>query len=511
MTTLSVSGIVGLYSYRGLVKSLDQRVREVPLAADLSQRVSGMQLSLAYTSELRDLSRGAGGQLPYSAHLAREEFRHHREGLRQTLAQFRSLLNSNQKYGSRLGGLQHQRNTLDQIEVVLARIEVLDQDEGWLLDRTQARSLKLELDELQLLCAELPAFLHKNITRFVDEVRTHYRWLIVVSWIASTLALISLLLFVRLFYQWVFHPLRVLVRGSRRVARGDFDHRISLDTQDEMAELADAMNDMTSRFQGICLDLDRQVQQRTREVVRSEQMASVGYLAAGVAHEINNPLASIAMCAESLEGRLATALSGTDSNGEVVGKYLRMIQQEAFRCKEITEQLLDFSRLGDVRRCPTRLGELIQGVIDMVAHLGKYQSKHIQFETDPSVVVMSNPQELKQVVLNLLANGLDSVRPGGTVQVRLSQTAGQAEMVVRDDGCGMTPEVLEHLFEPFFTRKRDGQGTGLGLSITYRIVQDHDGSIEAESQGTGQGACFRVRLPLARPAEKELNNHCQAA
>ena len=121
-----------------------------------------------------------------------------------------------------------------------------------------------------------------------------------------------LAVFIRLFYNWIFRPLRVLVDGSRRVAAGEFGYRIMLDTDDEMAELADAMNDMTARFQAIRDDLDRQVQERTKQVVRSEQLASVGFLAAGVAHEINNPLASIAMCAESLEGRIGEVL-GSDA------------------------------------------------------------------------------------------------------------------------------------------------------------------------------------------------------
>ena len=136
-------------------------------------------------------------------------------------------------------------------------------------------------------------------------MRSQYRALIVGTWATSISAAVVLALLLRLFYHWVFQPLRILIAGSRKVAAGQFGHRIHLDTHDEMAELARAMNDMTARFQAIRDDLDRQVQERTKQVVRSEQLASVGFLAAGVAHEINNPLASIAMCAESLEGRLS--------------------------------------------------------------------------------------------------------------------------------------------------------------------------------------------------------------
>ena len=137
-------------------------------------------------------------------------------------------------------------------------------------------------------------------------------------WIASVTAALFFALFVRLFYRWMFRPLRILIRGSREVAGGNFDFRIRMDTRDEMAELAEAMNDMTRRFQDIRDDLDRQVQERTKQVVRNEQLASVGFLAAGVAHEINNPLASIAMCAESLEGRIREALAARRPPAAVV-------------------------------------------------------------------------------------------------------------------------------------------------------------------------------------------------
>jgi signal transduction histidine kinase len=277
-----------------------------------------------------------------------------------------------------------------------------------------------------------------------------------------------------------------------------------------MSELADAMNDMTARFQAIRDDLDRQVQERTRQVVRSERLASVGFLAAGVAHEINNPLASIAMCAESLVGRVGEDLDASDPRHQVVFQYLDMIQTEAFRCKEITEKLLDFSRTGPISRQQVELGGLLQGVIDMVRHLGRYKGRTIHFEADQPVYSSVNPQEIKQVVLNLLTNALDSLETGGRVRIELTDREGFAELKFADNGCGMDAEVQEHLFEPFFTRRRSGQGTGLGLSISYRIVSDHGGEITAHSPGPGQGSVFRVRLPRAGQT-REIDHRCHAA
>jgi signal transduction histidine kinase len=239
-------------------------------------------------------------------------------------------------------------------------------------------------------------------------------------------------------------------------------------------------------------------------------MASLGLLAAGVAHEINNPLTSVAGCAEALEMRLHDIIQQDDDlpdeqhNPEilVLRKYLRRIQDEAFRCKEITDRLLDFSRLGDSQRQATNLCELVEGVIAMVGHLGRYRQKQIRFECDQSVVANVNPQEIKQVVLNLITNALDSLEPGGEVYVVLRSTPTAAELEVCDDGCGMTDEVMQHLFEPFYTRRRDGQGTGLGLSIAYGIIQDHGGEIVPSSEGPGCGSRFLVTLPRVTPQER---------
>jgi signal transduction histidine kinase len=175
-----------------------------------------------------------------------------------------------------------------------------------------------------------------------------------------------------------------------------------------------------------------------------------------------------------------------------------MIEEEAFRCKEITERLLDFSRLGDVEKQSTDIRDLVQGVIEMVGHLGKYREKTIELTQGDIAIAPVNPAEIKQVVLNLITNALDSIDPGQKVQVHVLDETDQVRVVVRDEGCGMTDEIRQHLFEPFFTRRRDGQGTGLGLSISYRIVSDHGGQIDAHSEGAGAGSEFSFTLPCGK-------------
>jgi signal transduction histidine kinase len=243
---------------------------------------------------------------------------------------------------------------------------------------------------------------------------------------------------------------------------------------------------------------------------RSEQLASVGFLAAGVAHEINNPLAAIALGSESLERRLTELLEGVDDSHaadcEVVRSYLDMIQKEAFRCKQITEKLLDFSRSGDPERHHHDLRALVAGVIDMVGHLGRNGNKQIELLPGEPVIAEICPQEMKQVVLNLITNGLDSLDPGGQVTIAVAARGALAEIVVTDNGCGMTADVIKHLFEPFFTRRRNGQGTGLGLSITYRIVEEHHGELVATSDGVGHGSRFTLTLPLRQPVHQRTRH-----
>lgn len=507
---LSFSGFRGVYAYRELARGISHRANELPLAANLTRRVGELRMTLSDARRKPDFH-----TTPWSAPLhsqaLREEFRTSFAGVQEALRKYQTKLEEGDPTDTLISDNRLELETVAKIQRSLDRIKATNRDEDWLLDELRVLALSDELDELAQLSNELPSFLQQRMHGLADDVRLQYRTLITITWSTAIAAIVLLGTAVLCGYSWIFRPLRELVMGSRRVASGDFNYRIRLPNQDEIAELAAAMNGMTERFQQIRDDLDHQVQQRTQEVVRSEQLASVGFLAAGVAHEINNPLAAIAMCAESLEMRLHDIIVADDEAADdehneeitILRKYLRRIQDEAFRCKGITEKLLDFSRMGDVEKQSTDLVELTEGVIDMVRHLGKYREKKVEFSVTQPVIAAVNAQELKQVLLNLVTNGLDSLEPGGVVTVELGRTATHAQIIVRDNGCGMTPEVLKHLFEPFFTRRRDGQGTGLGLSITYRIVEEHGGRIEATSAGPGRGSQFRVTLPLVQSQHHE--------
>ncbi len=368
------------------------------------------------------------------------------------------------------------------------------------------------LEHIERDTRDLCSILFEQLRDRLAESRSHYQ---VTFWIIFPTSSVGLLLIcglLRSFYAWIFHPIRDLGAGVARVAQGDFSRRIELHSGDEMEDLAAAFNDMMRRLDEVYSDLARQVNERSRQLVRSERLASVGFLAAGVAHEINNPLASIAFCSEALEARLNDLLRHLRGSGrgtedaEVFAKYLKMIQEEAFRCKNITERLLAFSRSGEPRREATDLRALVQSVLDVTQHLQNHRGKRITFEVADrapggTIHAWGNAEEIKSVVLNLVVNALESMEEGGHLVIRLAQAGDRAEMRFSDDGCGMTQEVLENIFEPFFTRSRTGKGTGLGLTISHRIITQHGGEIEASSAGPGRGSTFTVRLPLQGPAE----------
>ncbi len=499
---LAGGSLIASMTYWRVVRSLGWRVSELPLASELNQHVSNMRLTV---SEMRgfhaiSMANASRDQFPFYFRIRREQYAQELNAAKETLGRYVDQLEREPRADRRMADMQSERETAQKIGSAFTKLDEAQRDD-WMLDGVKIGWLDTELELLQDLTRDLPSHLHGKLTNFRNEAQGEYHAMVISAASATALAFLLFAASIVLFYRWIFMPLQKLMDGSRRVASGDFDYRIQLNTHDEIAELASAMNDMTERFQAIRDDLDRQVQERTNQVVRAERMASVGFLAAGVAHEINNPLASIAMCAESLEGRVKELLNPADENHAVIAKYLQMIQSEAFRCKGITEKLLDFSRIGQVKRQRTDLGELIRDVTSMVGHIGKYQRKSVQVSTDEPVIADVNPQEIKQVVLNLLTNALDSLDDDGHVRIELKQAGQFAEFDVIDDGCGMSQEVLARIFEPFFTRRRGGQGTGLGLSITYRIVSDHGGAIEGVSEGEGRGSTFRVRLPLAQTAE----------
>lgn len=500
--------LYGLAAFRTTTKSLDSKLAELYAAQALKDDVDFVEQAVAQDKPL-------------------EKLRELLEGTRTDLATYRAKLEDTVGRGwDPARGL----NEKEHITMIGESIEELQRCFAGSPDVAiagVAKTLPLGEEKVKQALVRMKANVNALIVqifewqgrRIVDAKESYRASLNTVVGVSAggTVLLCSLL---RFFYVWVFYPIRDLERGAGRVAHGQFDFRIEVHSGDEMEDLAEAFNNMTERLSETYHDLERQVNERSRQLVRSERLASVGFLAAGVAHEINNPLASIAFCSEALEQRLndrdqasrgREAPEGTDDD-KVVTKYLKMIQEEAFRCKAITQRLLEFSRGGERVREPIDLAQIVQAVVDMVEHLETSHGKRIVFQPARRVVAWVNAQEIKSVVLNLVVNALESMDEGGELRIHLAQRAGTAVLEFADTGCGMTAETLENIFEPFYTRSRTGKGTGLGLSISHRVISQHGGEIEAVSAGPNRGSTFTVRLPLqpADSVEEETLGHVAA-
>ena len=240
---------------------------------------------------------------------------------------------------------------------------------------------------------------------------------------------------------------------------------------------------------------------RTQELqlVQAEKMSSIGVLAAGVAHEINNPLASVAGYAEALLRRFRDepGLSG-DPRFEVFQKYLEVIMRETYRCKGIIDCLLSFSRKSDGSIAPLDLNLVLREVLELVRYKSRYEHVEVQEQLQQGLPkVLGDGAGLRQVFMNLLLNAHQAISGAGKVEISTSCADGMGVVRIKDSGCGIPPQQLAQIWNPFFTTKTVGQGLGLGLAISYNIIQRQGGEIQVESQ-QGQGSIFTVRLPLCR-------------
>jgi len=236
-----------------------------------------------------------------------------------------------------------------------------------------------------------------------------------------------------------------------------------------------------------------------RQMVLTERLTTAGRLAAGVAHELNNPLATIAGCAEALKERSQDShLRDLDAFKDFPS-YLGLIEEEAYRCKEITGSLLHFVRDPGSRRAPTDLNVLVDKVLELIGHQSRYAQSRFERRLDAELPdVVANEGQLRQVFLGLASNALDAMDGRGTLTVTTRRrNAKEVEIAFTDQGSGIPEHILPRVFDPFFTTKPPGQGTGLGLAIAQGFVADHDGRFEVDSR-VGAGTTFRVILPVAR-------------
>jgi len=235
------------------------------------------------------------------------------------------------------------------------------------------------------------------------------------------------------------------------------------------------------------------------QLIQAEKLSSIGVLAAGVAHEINNPLSSVAGYAEALLRRFKEADSlSEDQRLEDFPKYLQVIIRESYRCKGIIDSLLSFSRKTDGSVANININEILNEVLELVRYKSRYDKIEIQTRLQSDLPdVLADPTGLRQVCMNLLINAHQAINGPGLVEISTGMAKNMVMFQIKDSGCGIPKDAIDQIWDPFFTTKEVGQGNGLGLAVTYNIIKRLGGTISVESQ-VGKGSKFTVRIPACQ-------------
>jgi two-component system, NtrC family, sensor kinase len=340
--------------------------------------------------------------------------------------------------------------------------------------------------------------------------------------IAYTGCALLLIVCVSWFFIWgiVGKPVKALERGTERLAAGELGYQIDVRSQDEIGDLAQSFNEMSRQLYGEhnqnlawTHTLEARVEQKTSELKRAhehalhtEKMASVGKMAAVLAHEINNPLSGILTYSKLLRKWMERDWSpdGIKASGNENARHqeirdaLDLIASESRRCGELVKNLLTFSRATPMNLQPTNLNQVIERSLRLVQHQLDLAGVHVQPTLDAKLpLVQCDGAQIEQVLLALIMNAIDAMPQGGNLWLTTSSSRepGQVHVVVRDDGSGIPPDILPRLFEPFLTTKETGRGVGLGLAISRSILERHSGTIEVQSE-LGRGTTFTLTLPV---------------
>ncbi len=303
-------------------------------------------------------------------------------------------------------------------------------------------------------------------------------------------------------------PVSMLTRGMEKVAGGDLDYHLDINTKDEIGELAHAFNAMTSDLKKAKNELvewgntlEKKVQEKTEaihraqaQLIHSEKLASLGRMAAGVAHEINSPLTGIVTFGHLL---LKKFPAGTEEYEDI-----QVIIEQANRCSTIIKGLLGFARASAAEKAPTNINDVINHSLNIVRNKADFFNIKLLTNFDEHLaMVRADSSQLQQVFLNMIMNAADAVEGKGTITITTKNIRDNdsdfVEVEFRDTGPGIDDENLAKIFEPFFTTKPVGKGTGLGLAVSHGIIQEHGGTVFVKTK-PGEGTSFFIKLPALK-------------
>jgi len=322
-----------------------------------------------------------------------------------------------------------------------------------------------------------------------------------------TIAVLSWL-FIR---RMVDRPLKRLQTGTERLSKGELGYQIEPQSQDEIGELATSFNSMSLQLRGAneqmvswARTLEDRVEEKTRalrqahdEVLHVETMASLGKMAAVVAHEINNPLSGILTYSKLLKKWVDNGQAGSEKKDEAV-QCLDLITAESRRCGELVKSLLSFSRQAPMNVQPTDMNQLLQQCVLLLRHNLEHAGIQLTLRLAEGLPrLQCDPSQIEQVLLAVIVNAVDAMAKGGNLWLttQMSEDSSRIVIAVRDDGAGIPPDILPKIFEPFVTTKEHGHGTGLGLAVSRSIIERHSGKISVQSE-LGKGTTVTITLPV---------------
>lgn len=329
--------------------------------------------------------------------------------------------------------------------------------------------------------------------------------------IIASLCVVLLLVILYFSTTRIINPLQKMVVATQKISAGDLTHKVEVSSKDEIGYLADSFNQMTADLEAANekliewgKTLEKKVEERTKELtemqahlIQSEKLASLGKLAAGIAHEINNPLGGVLIYSHLL-------LEDTDKNSPHY-ENLKKIVKETSRCKDIVKGLLEFARPKEPEMSLVNINEIVERSLSIMERQALFQNIKIKKSYVSNLPkIVADSAQLQQVFVNIIINAAEAMEGNGTLALSTSLNGDGTciEVKFSDTGHGIMEEDKKRLFEPFFTTKEVGKGTGLGLAISYSIIQKHHGTIEVKSE-LGKGSTFTVKLPLMEEREHE--------
>jgi len=386
------------------------------------------------------------------------------------------------------------------------------------IDPPQSASMGPEL-ELYSLGGDVPHDAHDKevigsaviglTTHYVEETIGDLRDKMI--WITAVAILVAMLI-VSIVVRLSISPINELVVATGRIASGDYDSKVGESRNDEIGDLARSFNKMTADLKTsrdalvekeLLEALVVELRETQEQLVQAGKLAALGQLAAGVAHEINNPLAGIMGYAQLLTEKLQRAAREGTTSEDIPRfiSYVENMEKQSQRCKHIVQNLLKFARASTQEEMSeVDCNRVIQETLGLIEHQLEQSSIDVVTQFDPQLPpIYGQEGKLQQVITNIVINAMQAIEQRGTITISTSRHQNSVLMTIRDTGVGIPAELLNKVFEPFFTTKELGKGTGLGLSVTYGLVHEMGGRIELES-AVGQGTTFTISLPAAEDA-----------